>query len=53
VTPATEAALAVLDVVFLGRFAGPPDQPEGAEDGDLQDYEEEEDRPEAIHGGSV
>jgi hypothetical protein len=45
-------AIAVGGVLF-GRFAGPPDQPEGAEDWDLQDYGEEEDRPEAVHGSSV
>ena len=33
--------------VLLGGFARPPDQPEGAEDRDLQHDEQEEDRPEA------
>ena len=36
-----------------GCPARPPDEPERAEDRDLQDDEEKEDRPEPLHAGSV
>src|ERR1700710_2171578 len=49
---ASEATVAIvcgraLGLGFLGR---PPDEPEGAEDWDLQDDEQEKDWPEALHG---
>ena len=48
--PAFGAAAGVVgSAVDLRRLAGPPDQPEGAEDRDLEDHEEEEDRQESVH----
>src|ERR1700704_4532597 len=48
--PALEAAVRVLRLtVNLGGFACPPDEPEGAEDWDLQHDKEKEDWPEPLH----
>ena len=52
--PALEAAVGVVGCASgSGALAGPPDQPEGAQDWDLQDDQEKEDWPEPLHRGSV
>src|SRR6476646_8751050 len=50
-TPSVGTALVVvLGLLGLGRLlTGPPDEPERAEDRDLEDDEQEEDRPEPVH----
>src|SRR5690242_19403029 len=46
----TAIAVVVLGLFVLRRLlAGPPDEPERAEDRDLEDDEQEEDRPEPVH----
>jgi hypothetical protein len=53
--PALEAAVGILlgSSLGLGGLAGPPDQSQRAEHGDLEDDEEKEDWPETAHVGSV
>lgn len=52
--PASESAIAIFSCCFgLGGFAGPPDEPEGAEDWNLQHDEQKENGPEPLHAVSV
>ena len=50
--PVLEATIAIVCCRTFGLgFAGcPPDEPEGADDWDLQDDEQEKDWPESLHG---
>jgi hypothetical protein len=53
-TIALGAPIGILACYFgLGFFGGPPDEPECAEDGDLQHNEQKENGPEPLHAASV
>ena len=52
--PAFEAVIGVVaGAVGFGRATRPPDEPERAQYGDLEDHEEKEDGQEAVHALSL